>query len=136
MLGNNLNYPALAVNPSGRGAMAFTVVGPDYFPSAGYTSMDAKIGAGDIHLAAAGAGPQDGFSEYIPLSQNSLRRIRPRWGDYGAAVVDGNDIWIASEYIGQTCTFTEYLATPFGTCNETRGALGNWGTRISKLNVK
>ena len=133
---NNLTYPALAVNQSGRGAIAFTVVGPDYFPSAGYASLDTKIGAGDIHVAASGAGPQDGFSEYISLSQNSLTRIRPRWGDYGAAAVDGGNIWIASEYIGQTCTFTQYQASPFGRCGGTRGSLGNWDTRVSKLSIQ
>jgi hypothetical protein len=136
---NNLTYPALAVNQSGRGAVAFTVVGPDNFPSAGYASLDTKIGAGDIHVAAAGAGPQDGFSEYYSLSQgvsNPPGRIRPRWGDYGAAAVDGGNIWIASEYIGQTCTFTDYLASPFGRCGGTRGSLGNWDTRISKLGIQ
>ena len=64
---------------------------------------------------------------------------RPRWGDYGAAVADGKSIWVASEYIGQTCTFSQYLlASPtnkaaFGTCGDTRAALGNWDTRISQL---
>lgn len=120
---NSLTRPALAVLPSGRGVIGFTVVGPDYFPGAGYAGLDAKIGAGDIHLAFAGLGPQDGFSEYGG---------RPRWGDYGAAATDGNAIWVASEYIGQTCTLAIYNAT-LGSCGGTRTSLGNWGTRISKL---
>ncbi len=91
------------------------------------------LGAGDLHVAAEGVGPQDGFSGYAPLSQNSRTRIRPRWGDYGAAAVDGANIWIASEYIAQTCTYAEYQAAPFGTCGGTRASLGNWSTRISKL---
>jgi hypothetical protein len=129
--GNNVTYPAVAVTASGRGVIAFTLTGNDFYPSAGYASLDAKIGAGDVHVAAAGLGPQDGFSGYLPFSD------RPRWGDYGAAALDGNSIWIASEYIGQTCTFAEYnTASPSGrrfTCGETRGALGNWGTRITQL---
>ncbi len=133
--GDNVTYPALVVTPSGRGVLAFTVTGADYFPSAGYTSLDAKVGAGDVHIAAAGLGPQDGFTGYVPLSQNSLTRIRPRWGDYGGAAVDGNTIWIASEYIGQTCDYATYIMSPFGQCGGTRGSLGNWGTRISKLSV-
>jgi hypothetical protein len=133
--GNNVTYPALAVTESGRGAIGFTVLGPDHFPSAGYTSLDAKVGAGDIHIISAGLGPQDGFSGYRGLANP----VRPRWGDYGAAATDGNSIWLASESIEQTCTFADFLVnsstSPFGTCNGTRGALGNWGTRISRLSV-
>jgi hypothetical protein len=58
---------------------------------------------------------------------------RPRWGDYGAAAVDGNDIWVASEYIAQTCTYAEYLLSPVGQCGGTRGALSNWSTHVSKV---
>lgn len=130
---NNVTYPALAVTPAGRGVMGFTLVGADHFPSAAYVSIDAKVGAGDVHVAAEGAGPQDGFTGYVPLG--GTPRPRPRWGDYGAAVTDGTDIWLASEFIDQTCTFTDFLAQPFGQCGGTRGALGNWATRITKLFV-
>jgi len=127
---NNVTYPAIAVNGSGRGVMAFTLVGADHYPSAAYTSMDAKIGAGDIHVAAEGIGPDDGFTGYNP---HSAYGSRPRWGDYGGAVSDGTYLWIASEYIGQTCTLSEYIATGFS-CDATRTSLANWGTRISQLN--
>ena len=123
---NNLTYPAVAVNASGRGVMAFTLVGQDNFPSAAYAAIDAVAGVGDIHVAAAGAGPQDGFSEYPVFNP------RARWGDYGAAVAAGSSIWIASEYVGQTCTYATYLASGFR-CGNTRGSLGNWDTRISQL---
>jgi hypothetical protein len=125
--GNNVIYPSIAVTNSGRGVLGFTLVGDDHFPSAGYTSLDTKIGAGPVHIAAAGRGPQDGFTGYLPLSD------RPRWGDYGAAATDGTSIWIASEYIAQTCTYAEYLAEPFGSCGGTRVARGNWATRITRL---
>ena len=127
--GDNLTYPAAAATQSGRGVVAFTVVGPDYFPSAGYASLDAVAGAGSIQLAAGGAGPQDGFTQY-PAEPYG----RPRWGDYGAASVDGTSIWTASEYIGQTCTLQQYSADP--TCGQTRAPLGNWSTRISQLALK
>jgi hypothetical protein len=126
---NNVTYPAIAVNESGRGVMAFTLVGADHYPSAAYTSMDAKIGAGEIHVAAEGAGPDDGFTGYNP---HSAFGSRSRWGDYGAAVYDGVNFWIASEYIGQTCNLSQYLATGFS-CGNTRTSLGNWATRITKL---
>lgn len=123
----SLTYPALAVTKSGRGVVTFTVVGTNDYPSAGYAGLDAKIGAGDVHIAEAGAGPWDGFTG-IPTLSN-----RPRWGDYGAAVSDGNSIWTASEYIAQTCTYAQYKASPFGQCGGTRGSLGNWATRITKV---
>jgi hypothetical protein len=73
---------------------------------------------------------------------------RTRWGDYGAAAVDGNSVWIASEYIGGACDYTNWGGPFFaggtgdnllGTCGGashgpgTRSALANWSTRISKL---
>jgi hypothetical protein len=129
LAGNNLTYPAISVTQSGRGVMAFTLLGDDFYPSAGYAGIDAKIGVGDLHVAAAGRGPDDGFTGYNPTSQFGTR---PRWGDYGAAATDGNSIWIASEYINQTCTFSTFLTTNFR-CGNTRTQLANWGTRISQI---
>jgi len=126
---NNVSYPAITVDGTGRGVMAFTLVGADHYPTAAYTSMDEKIGAGDIHVAAEGVGPDDGFTGYNPQSAYGSR---PRWGDYGAAVNDGVNFWIASEYIGQTCTLSQYVASGFS-CGGTRTSLGNWDTRITKL---
>lgn len=128
---NNVTYPAVGVTPSGRGVIAFTVLGQDNYPSAGYASLDALAGAGDVHIAAAGAGPDDGFSAYFP----EVAVVRPRWGDYGAAAVDGDTIWFASEYTAQTCNLDTYVATNF-TCGNTRGALGNWATRITHVNLQ
>lgn len=127
----SLTYPTTAVTPSGRGVISFTVVGPNNFPSVGYASLDALVGAGDVHIAQNGVGLQDGFSEY-----NNVFGGRPRWGDYGAAAVDGNSIWFATEYINQSCNLTTYIAgfgANFGSCGGTRASLGNWATRITKV---
>ena len=128
--GNNLTMPAVGVTESGRGVIAFTVMGNDYYPSAGYASLDAKVGAGPVHIVAEGAGVDDGFTSYKAFVGNPPRT---RWGDYGAAAMDGQSIWIASEYIAQSCTLTEYLSGAIGSCGGTRASLGNWATRISKL---
>lgn len=131
---NNLTYPAVGVTPSGRGVMAFTVVGADHYPSAAYTSLDALAGAGDIHIVAEGAAPDDGFSAYPQLTAPNPRR--PRWGDYGAAAVDGDgSLWFASEYIAHGCNLSTYVATGF-TCGGTRGSFGNWATRITHATVQ
>jgi hypothetical protein len=126
---NNLTYPAIAVRPDGKGVMAFTLVGRDFYPSAAFASIDAS-GTGNVQIAAAGAGPSDGFSGTAVF--NAPNPARPRWGDYGAAVVDGTNIFIASEYINQTCNLSEYVATG-ASCGGTRTLLANWGTRISEV---
>jgi hypothetical protein len=124
----DITYPAVGVLGNGRGVLAFTLTGDNDDPSAAFASLDALVGMGDVHVAAAGPGPWDGFTSYVQFGAG-----RPRWGDYGAAAVDGNSIWVASEYVAQTCTYAEYLTSPPGQCGGTRGALGNWSTHVSKL---
>jgi hypothetical protein len=124
----DLTYPAIGVTQSGRGVITFTLTGDSDYPSAAFAGMDAKVGMGNVQVAAAGPGPWDGFTSYVIFGSG-----RPRWGDYGAAAVVGSDIWIASEYTAQTCTYADYLVVPRGQCGGTRGALGNWSTHISKV---
>ncbi len=128
---NNVTYPAIAVTPDGNGVMAFTLLGRNFFPSAAFASINVS-GVGAVQVAAEGLGPADGFSGTAVF--NAPNPARPRWGDYGAAVVDGNNnIWMASEYIGQTCTLSEYVATG-ASCGGTRTLLANWDTRITEVN--
>jgi hypothetical protein len=124
----DLTYPAIGMTQSGRGVIAFTLTGDSDYPSAALAGLDAKAGIGNVQIAAGGPGPWDGFTSYVIFGSG-----RPRWGDYGAAAVDGNDIWVASEYVAQTCTYTDYLTAPIGQCGGTRAALGNWSTHVSKV---
>lgn len=125
-LGNdNLTYPAIGITNRGTGVIAFTVVGSDFYPSAGYATIT-SAGVGPVHIAAQGLGPDDGFSNYKLFGNPP----RPRWGDFGAAVPVGDNVWIASEYIAQSCDFSEYKNSNFR-CGNSRTALANWGTRIS-----
>ncbi len=126
---NNVTYPAIAVTPDGHGIMAFTLVGRDFYPSAAFASISAA-GTGEVQIAAAGAGPADGFSGTTVF--NAPNPARPRWGDYGAAVFDGSNFWIASEYIGQTCDLSQYIAT-HASCGGTRTLLANWDTRLTEV---
>lgn len=133
---NNVTYPAIAVLPNGVGIMAFTLVGRGYYPSAAYVHIDVN-GTSDVHIAGEGLGPSDGFTSYKAFVGDPPRT---RWGDYSAAVTDGTNIWFASEYIAQRCTFEEYTAGvtrdslgDFGSCGGTRTALANWSTRISAV---
>jgi hypothetical protein len=153
--GADLIYPAIGVTASGRGVMAFTYTGDNANPSAAYAPIDSFVGAGPWSLVGSGgqgAAPADGFSGYKAQRCNETTHvcipIRPRWGDYGAAAVDGNSIWIASEYIANACDYTLWGGPFFtggtgdnllGTCGGAsrgpgaRTALANWSTRISKL---
>jgi hypothetical protein len=145
--GYDLTYPAIGVTSSGRGVMAFTASGDTTNPSAAYAAIDASAGvsAWDIVPGGLGAAPDDGFTSYKAQVGNPPRT---RWGDYGAAAVDGNSIWIASEYVAHACDYVDWGGPFFaggtgdnllGTCGGanhgpgTRTALGNWSTRISQL---
>jgi hypothetical protein len=90
--------------------MVFTLVGPDFFPSAATINLtDDNPG---ITVVAAGAAPEDGFSGYPPRGNTA------RWGDYSAAAVspDGT-IWLATEYIPDL----------------PRTSQANWGTFIMRI---
>ncbi len=125
---NSVLYPSIGVNPAGQGVMTFTVAGADYYPSAAYAPIDATNGAGAVHISGAGVGPADGFTGYRAEGGNGVER----WGDYSAAVAgqDGS-IWMATEYIAQSCTLAQYTLDP--TCGGTRTSLANWSTFITHV---
>jgi hypothetical protein len=174
--GNNVIYPAIATLRDGRGAMAFSLAGQDWYPSAAYAPLTAagngggddegddgnghhsgqngdngnrkgsggngRVTIGSPTLASAGIDAQDGFSEYRYYSPTGDGVPRPRWGDFGAAVSTGSDIWVASEYIGQTCGTTQppwvhFFATNFQCADSPNGhrrtLLANWGTRVTQV---
>jgi hypothetical protein len=145
--GYDFTYPAIGVTQSGRGVMAFTATGNALNPSAAYASIDAKIGVGAWNVVPGGTGANqdDGFTSYKSQVGNPPRT---RWGDYGAAAVDGNSIWLASEYTGRDCQYIPWGGPFFvggtgdnllGTCGGaghgpgTRSALANWSTFISQF---
>ncbi|HEX6121716.1 MAG TPA: hypothetical protein VFY89_01080 [Ktedonobacterales bacterium] len=112
---NSVLYPSIGVTPAGNGVVTFTVAGKDYYPSAGYATIDATNGAGDVHIASAGVLPEDGFTGYPVIAGGDGVS---RWGDYSAAVADENgNVWFATEYI------------PGGP----RTILANWGTFVGHL---
>jgi hypothetical protein len=125
--GNNVTYPAVGVSASGRVFMGVTLVGNDYYPSAAYAELRSNGHTSAVRVAGAGLGPDDGFSGYDAFGPPT----DPRWGDYGATAIAGDTLWLANEFIGQTCTFDDWLNDP--TCGGTRTALANWGTHISAV---
>jgi hypothetical protein len=113
--GENVLFPSIAVNERGIGAMAFTLSGPDFFPSAAYVRFGFGRTIGSIHIAGAGAGPEDGFSGYAFFGSPTPGVAR--WGDYSAAVAADGAIWMGNEFIP---------GTP-------RTVNANWGTFITQL---
>jgi hypothetical protein len=114
--GENLIYPAVAVDADNDGgAMIFTLVGPNFFPSAAFIKFDSMGAHGTVNVLAQGIAPDDGFSGYVGIPSNE--QLEGRWGDYSAAVADGTNIYIATEYIsgGPRDTFV------------------NWATSMSKV---
>jgi hypothetical protein len=145
--GYDFTYPAIGVTASGRGVMAFTATGNTLYPSAAYAPIDANgTGAWNVVPGGQGHAADDGFSGY--KQQRFPNAIRSRWGDYGAAAVVGNSVWLASEYIAHACDYTTWGGPFFaggtgdnllGTCAAEAGApgsrtaLANWSTFISKF---
>jgi hypothetical protein len=124
--GQNVIYPSIGVNQNGNAVMAFTLVGHRFYPTAAYSPIANE--AGDVRVAGAGMGPNDSFDGYAAYGGASPAR----WGDYSAAVADNQgNIWVASEYIGQTCKLAQFSAD--STCGGTRSLLANWGTFIGKV---
>ena len=144
--GASFSYPAVGVTASGRGVMTFSYTDATTNPSAAYAPIDAQLGLGDTHIIYTGATRDDGFTSYKSQVGNPPRT---RWGDYSAAAVDGNSVWIANEITQDSaCDYTNWGGPFFvggsgdnllGTCGGashgpgTRSALGDWNTRISKL---
>jgi hypothetical protein len=113
---DNVFYPSIAVNASGKGFMTFSIAGLHYFPSAGYASIDAVNGTGPVHVAAAGAAPQDDVSGYEAFGGDGVAR----WGDYSAAVpAEDGSIWMATEYVPGGFGFPPYL--------------NDWGTFVMRV---
>jgi hypothetical protein len=95
--GNHLLRPAIAVNAQGVGAIAVTLVGATWYPSAALIPFAPSSMPSTLQVAAPGVLPEDGFSGYPTGGGDGVAR----WGDYNTAVAatDGS-IWMVVEYIG------------------------------------
>ena len=125
--GNNVIFPSIGVTPKGRAVLAVTLSGADYYPSAAYSVLSDSAFR-SLRIAGAGVGPADGYTGYDPFVDDGVER----WGDYSAAVsTPSGTVWVANEYIAQSCTVAEYQADT--SCGHTRTTLANWSTRVSAI---
>ena len=127
---NNVAFPAVAANADGDVLVSYTIVGPDQYPSAGYSWISSGT-SGAANVARWGDGPADGYVGYMAIYPPAGGV--ERWGDYGAAVADSSgNLWFAAETINQSCTLSEALSDGF-TCGGTRTIYANWGSTIVKV---
>jgi len=111
---DNVLFPSIGVNASGKGVMTFTVVGQNYYPSAAYVPITAA-GVSDGAILSLGGAPEDGFTCYPEYTGANVCR----WGDYSAAVATpAGDIFVATEW-NKELTFPPYL--------------GNWSTYVADI---
>ena len=111
---NSVLFPAVGVTAGGKAAIAFSIAGETFFPSAAYATLDAVNGAGPIVVSDPGFAPDDGFSGYVPFIVSRVGR----WGDYSAAVSDeSGNLWMATEAINPPLVQLPAgaLASNFGT---------------------
>lgn len=115
--GDSTIFPSIGVTSSGRAAIVFTLVGPagtpvfpfGFYPSVAYSTLAANASPTAVRVAAFGQAPDDSFA----ADANGVTR----WGDYTAAVADGDAVWIAGELI------------PPGP----RLRISNWGTFMGRI---
>ena len=124
----DVQFPVFAVTPAGTGVLGYSLSGATQYPSTAYSLVAGDAVSGPVHIARAGAGPQDGFTEYLNYGSPYYR---PRWGDYSGAAVVGNSVTFATEMINQSCTKSQFQAD--FTCGGTRDLFANWGTSVNTL---
>ena len=128
---NNVVFPSIAANTSGKVIVAFTLAGPGYYPAAAYAQLAPSVGT-TVNVVRYGVGPADGFTGYIAIDpgDNGVER----WGDYSAATADeAGNLWFATETINQSCTLAQFWTAPLFSCGGTRTVFANWGTTIGKV---
>jgi hypothetical protein len=140
----DLEFPAFAAGArNGRAIASFTLngnggtAGADnggFFPSSAFgrlTSTSGTLLQSTINIAALGQSPQDGFTQYQNYP-SATPAFRPRWGDYGAAILMGGRYYFASEYIQHpNCAPPAFNFNAIGTCGGTRDGMANWGTSVN-----
>jgi hypothetical protein len=142
----DLEFPAFAAGASnGRAIISFTLNGNGglagannggFFPSSAFgrvTTTSRGLLQSTTNIAALGQSPQDGFTQYLNYPSATFS-FRPRWGDYGGAIVMGGKAYFASEYIQHpNCAPPAFNPFAIGTCGGTRDGMANWGTSVNSV---
>lgn len=114
--GGSVTRPSLGVTSSGKAVIGVSLIGAGFYPSAAYATLDDVAGHAPttLNVVSAGAAPSDGFTGYRAYGGSGVAR----WGDYGAAAVDGDSLWVANEWIPGLVQGSD---------------IANWGTYVTKV---
>lgn len=115
--GNSVITSSIAVDRTGHGAIAFELVGPDYFPSAAIAPVD-ESGAGPVQIVGRGQVPLDSFAGYEWFGSSDRTANAD---DFSTASVgaDGR-VWTAVSYQPRV----------------SRELLTSWSTRITAVDAR
>jgi hypothetical protein len=97
-----VSFPSVGVNDAGQGVIAYSLIGPGFFPSSAYTLIGPSGTRGGVKVSRLGFRPEDGFTCYIEFfPPGTPPPAVCRWGDYSAsfALLSG-EIWSGAEFIG------------------------------------
>jgi hypothetical protein len=119
---NDELFPSIAVIGDGvSAAIVYSVTGNNNYPSVAVSKLRIHQQVGSIPVAVQGDDVLDDLCTDLPLcgfpSATPETLYRPRFGDYSAAVSDGVNIWVASEYAS----------------DNNRGFFSNWATGLVRL---
>lgn len=120
--GETLSYPSFGITSTGGTVITCALVGPDYYPSAAYITLNSHFKASTVSVSSLGVVPDDGFTGYgnTDGNGNPIPGVA-RWGDYSQAQPDENgNIWLAQELISTKSSTV-------------RPSFANWGTFITKV---
>jgi len=107
------SFPSVGVDDRGRGVVAYSLMGPAYYPSAAWTPISNRGTSGVVKVARLGFRPEDGFSCYPQFYPPGTPPPLCRWGDYSASfALPTGEVWSATEFIG----------------DDARTPSANWGT--------
>jgi hypothetical protein len=125
--GEDLNFPAVAVDRAGKGAVVSVLSSESSYMSLAAHRISSGGSVGERQIALQGEGLLDSFSVYS---------ARPRAGDYSAAVIEPETglFWGAGEFVAQmSCGVDEWDVD--ATCGGTRASVANWWSGVVALKV-
>jgi hypothetical protein len=135
--GHDVTYPTVGVSRPGSELLSFSLSGERTYPSAAFVRVK-HDGFEPLQIIAEGRGPIEGFTGYRAFEGDAAIERGNRFGDYGATAIDGDGVWVGSEYAGERCSLRQFVdpEDDLGfTCGRTRTPFSNWYTRVSWIRL-
>jgi hypothetical protein len=102
-----VSFPAVGVDDTGRGVVAYSLMGPQVYPSAAWSRITFDGVTGPVRAARRGFRTEDGFTCYPDEDAPPDEQTLCRWGDYSASfALPNGEVWSATEFIGDDARTT------------------------------